>query len=89
MERNSRNITKLTISGIMKKQKQERKGFRSMIARSFIKSIESNQFNQIPFYQKKIIRLILSNQFDQMNFIKYSLSKKTLSNKLYQINFIK
>ena len=52
------------------KIKQERKGFRSMIARSFIKSIESNQFNQIPFYQKFFIRLILSNQFDQMNFIK-------------------
>ena len=27
------------------KKKQERKGFRSMIARSFIKSIESNQIN--------------------------------------------
>ena len=28
-------------------EKQERKGFRSMIARSLIKSIESNQLNQI------------------------------------------
>jgi hypothetical protein len=30
-------------------KKQERKGFRSMIAGSFIKSIESNHFYQINF----------------------------------------
>ena len=45
--------------------KQERKGFRSMIARSFIKSISSYQLNQINF-----IKSIESNQFYQIHFIK-------------------
>ena len=52
------------------KRKQEREGFRSMIARSFIKSIESSQLNQINW-----IKPIESNQLNQINWIKFPFIK--------------
>ena len=60
-------------------QEQERKWFCSMIARSFIRSIESNQLNQINW--------IKSIEWDQLNQINWMRS--FLSNHFYQINFIK